>query len=151
MLARRSFRRKGWHPRVRRLARVRSLYWTLVRGHETEICGRCGGPVRLVFHAPDALWLRYCGTNQPPHGVLCPACFCGLVVDDGGRTPFWSCTEGEFPQCDGSPCAHEEAMVEIGDQRTRLWNALLNVSGSREVAIAAINAAPKEHLYEPTA
>lgn len=104
-LARWSFRRKNWHPQAKRLARLRSLYWVLVRGHYCEICGVCGGPVRLVFHVPDALWERFCGFTgsrrspggEAAYGVLCPACFDDLHKASSGRGEYlrWTCSSDD--------------------------------------------------------
>jgi hypothetical protein len=114
------FRRKRWHPDVRKLAQLRALYWVVIRRHPTEICGRCGGPVGMVFHVPDALWVAHCGTRQPPHGVLCMRCF-DTLAERHGVGLYWSCADGVWVECAGNPCAHEEAMMEIARQRDELW------------------------------
>ena len=115
--------RKTWHPNKRRLARLRALWWIVVRRHETEICGRCGGPVGVVFHVHDELWLRGCGFPDAPHGVLCPRCFDKLARQTGLR-PNWECANGEFPTCTGSPCVHEKVMVTIAEERDGYWHEL---------------------------
>lgn len=92
-LARWSFRSRGWHPRAKRLARLRHLYWTLVRWHETEICNKCGGPVGLAWHAPDDLWLYFSGLAHPPHGQLCSGCFSEEVRHHTGKGIFWTCSQ----------------------------------------------------------
>jgi hypothetical protein len=120
----RTARRKSWHPTAKRLARLRAVYWTLGRGHETEICSRCGGPVGVVFSAPEPLWLAHCHTKQPPHGVLCIKCLTDLARADGVYL-YWSCAASEFPECAGHPCAHQEAMITIARQRDEIWADLL--------------------------
>lgn len=115
-----TIRRKGWHPNRRKLARLRATYWVLIRNYETEICARCGGPVRLVYHVPDELWMRYCGFPNPPWGVLCPGCFADLA-EESGTWMAWECAEGNYPSCAGSPCAHQEAMLVIAGQRDDIW------------------------------
>lgn len=82
---------KFWHPQVQPLARLRALYWWLIRRWDAEICGRCGRPVALVFHVPDALWMESCGFDHAPGGVLCVACFDSLA----GRHLFWTCSREE--------------------------------------------------------
>lgn len=80
-LARFSFMRKAWMPGHRRLARLRALYWVLLRGHDTEICNYCGGPVGLVFHAPDAIWETVTGYARHPSGEAAPGVLCIPCVD----------------------------------------------------------------------
>lgn len=92
-LARLSFLRRGWHPRAKRLARVRALYWTLLRWYEREICNKCGAPVGLAWHAPDDLWMRHTGLLLPPHGQLCPRCFSAEVRVCTGKGLFWTCSQ----------------------------------------------------------
>lgn len=84
-------RRKNWHPHRRRLARLRALYWFLIRGHETEICCRHGGPVSVVFHVPDELWIRHSGFPNAPSGVLCVPCFDDLHSESGTGYLEWTC------------------------------------------------------------
>lgn len=81
-LARFSFMRKAWRQDARRLARVRALYWVLIRGWDSEICARCGGPVRVVFHAPDWIWEVVTGFARYPSGEAAPGCLCVPCVDD---------------------------------------------------------------------
>jgi hypothetical protein len=92
---------------VRRLARLRALYWVLVRGHDTEICARHGGPVSLVFHVPDLLWDTYSGFpnaerspgGEAGAGVLCVQCFTDLYKEAGGPTYLrWACREDDVEQ-----------------------------------------------------
>lgn len=80
-LARFSFMRKARRADRRRFARLRALYWVLVRGWDTEICGRCGGPVRVVFHAPDWIWETVTGHARSPGGEAAPGCLCIPCVD----------------------------------------------------------------------
>lgn len=94
VLARWSFKR--WAMPHKRLARLRALYWTVVRDYEAELCERCGGPVAVVFHAPDDIWELATGYPRFPDGeaapgVLCPACVDVLVTPkiDGYLT--WTC------------------------------------------------------------
>lgn len=116
--------RKHWHPDRRRLARLRALYWIVVRRHETEICGRCGGPVDFVFHVEDELWTSACGFPEAPSGVLCPKCF-ETLARQADLHPYWECADGEFPSCTGSPCVHEAAMVRVAEQRDGYWQELV--------------------------
>jgi hypothetical protein len=97
VLARTALRGRDWPPYRLRLARLRCLYWT-ARGHETEICGRCGGRVRLVFHVPDAIWTAVTGytralDGEAAPGVLCPACVTELYDRSPDRISFlrWTC------------------------------------------------------------
>ena len=100
LLARYSFMRKGWHRRSRRLARLRALYWVLVRGHDSEICARCGGPVRVVFHVPDAIWEAASGFlnaarspgGESGAGVLCIPCVDDLAHEAGLMVLIWTCS-----------------------------------------------------------
>lgn len=83
------------HP-TRRLARARHLYWVLVRGWDSEICGRCGGPVRVVFHAPDAIWETVTGLARSPGGeaaggILCVPCVDDLYGTSAGGFLRWTC------------------------------------------------------------
>lgn len=78
--------RRRWHPERTRFARLRALLLVL-SGYETEICGRCGGKVEMVWHAPDDLWLHRSGFPTPG-GVLCVPCFDELA---GGL--YWVCAE----------------------------------------------------------
>lgn len=98
-LSRFSFMRSGWHPDALRLARARALYWTLVRGHDSEICLRCGAPVRVVYWAPDELWERCSGFeyaarngSEAGSGVLCPYCLDALA----GWPLYWTCSRDEM-------------------------------------------------------
>jgi hypothetical protein len=120
ILAYRCWTLKGWHPEKRRLAHLRAFYWTVFRLHETELCCRCGGPVSVVFHVPDDLWMQHCGFPHAPHGVLCVRCITKLAKANGVSL-FWSCGAGVFPSCSGNPCAHEESMMEVARQRDELW------------------------------
>jgi hypothetical protein len=99
-------RRKHWHPRARHLARVRWLYWVLIRGWDSEICGRCGGPVRVVFHVPDWIWERaagFRGSNarspggESAGGVLCISCVDDLADDVGLPYLRWTCDTRDWP------------------------------------------------------
>lgn len=88
---------KHWHPSHKRLARLRALYWTLIRRHETEICARCGSPVRVVFHVPDAIWAAATGyghrfpDGQAAPGVLCIPCVSDLAKEAGIPFLRWTC------------------------------------------------------------
>lgn len=92
-----SIRRRHWRADRKRLARLRSLYWILVRNYETEICQRCGGPVRVVFHAPDAIWQTVTGharyeSGESAPGVLCPPCVDDLADEAGLPYLRWTCS-----------------------------------------------------------
>jgi hypothetical protein len=86
--------RKNWHSQRRRLAFIRSLYWVVIRGYETEICSRHGGPVGLVYHVPDALWAQHAGFHGPG-GLLCPQCFSDLYGSQGGFLRWTCATDDE--------------------------------------------------------
>jgi hypothetical protein len=100
VLSRWTFMRKHWHPGARRLARWRSLYWTLLRRWDSEICARCGSPVRVVFHVPDAIWECAAGfavTKRDPGGeaapgVLCVSCVTDLAREAGLPYLRWTCS-----------------------------------------------------------
>lgn len=101
-LARFSFMRKPWHPGCRRLARLRALYWVLLRGHDTEICHYCGGPVRVVFHVPDAIWGAVTGKARTPGGeaalgILCVPCVDDLALNAGLPFLRWTCATDDTP------------------------------------------------------
>ena len=96
VLARWPFQGKRWRADRRRLARLRALYWIIVRQHETELCERCGAPVRVVFHAPDDLWELATGYARFPDGeaapgVLCPPCVDDLVEPQIDGYLTWTC------------------------------------------------------------
>ena len=88
---------KTWHPDRKRLARWRALYWWIVRRYETEICARCGGPVRVVFHVPDKIWEAVTGyggrapDGESAPGILCPACVDDLAAAAGLPFLRWTC------------------------------------------------------------
>lgn len=79
-----------------RAAMLRGLYWRIIRQYETELCGHCGRPVRLVYHAPD--WRRRSpaapGTRggQAAPGILCPPCFDDLAEAKGLPYLRWTCS-----------------------------------------------------------
>lgn len=81
-LSRFSFMRKAWHTPHRRLARLRALYWVLIRGWDSEICGCCGGPVKVVFHTPDWIWETVTGYARYLDGEAAPGCLCVPCVSD---------------------------------------------------------------------
>jgi hypothetical protein len=70
---------RGFAPRW-----LRRFWWRHVRGYACELCQDCGGPVGVVWTAPDDLWLAEVGL--PPWGVLCVHCF-----DDR----FYAATKGK--------------------------------------------------------
>jgi hypothetical protein len=51
---------------------LRRWWWQRVRGYGCEICVDCGGPVGLVWTAPDHLWRAL---GLPDWMVLCVHCF----------------------------------------------------------------------------
>lgn len=68
-----ALREKNYHPRHDRLAKLRALYWILVRRWETEICNCCGRPVGVVWWCFDQkLWDH---VNGGEGGTLCIRCF----------------------------------------------------------------------------
>lgn len=80
-----------------RTARFRLFYWCVLHQYESELCQRCGGPVRLVFHVPDAIWERITGHARSPGGeaapgVLCPQCVDVLAEEVGLPFLRWTCT-----------------------------------------------------------
>lgn len=96
VLSRWSLRGKYWLNYRLRSARLRALYWHLIRNHETEICGRCGGPVQIVFHTPDHIWELATGNARDPGGesgggVLCPPCVDALVEPKVDGYLTWTC------------------------------------------------------------
>jgi hypothetical protein len=110
--------RRHWHPDKRPWARLRALL-LILSDYETEICGRCGGKVGMVWHAPDELWLAGNGMGRDA-GVLCVRCF-NLLAERSGLSLYWECASGNFPSCTGSPCAHEETMIIAAEQRDEIW------------------------------
>lgn len=79
-----------------RLAKFRALYWIIVRRYETELCHHCGRPVRLVYHAPDAIWETITGKARSPGGeaapgILCPCCLSDLAEEKGLPYLRWTC------------------------------------------------------------
>lgn len=96
VLARWPFQAKKWREDRKRLARLRALYWILVRNYETELCERCGRPVGIVYHAPDGLWELATGHARFPDGqsalgVLCPKCLDDLVDQQIDGYLTWTC------------------------------------------------------------
>lgn len=92
---------KSWHPEATLAAKLRGVYWMIGRGHDSELCARCGRPVRLVFHCPDHLWETCAGfsfsTARSPGGeagggCLCPHCVDDLVTRHEGNFPRWTFT-----------------------------------------------------------
>jgi hypothetical protein len=88
----------------------------VLRGHETEICYRCGRGVDVVWHAPDELFWRVNGSDV---GCLCVGCF-DLMAEQQGLVLFWEVAAGEWPTCAGVPCPHEETMLIQRAQIERL-------------------------------
>lgn len=91
-------REKWLMPRHFRLARLRAFYWAVLRRYETELCQRCGGRVRVVFHVPDAIWEEVTGNarsegGEAGGGVLCVPCVDELYEELRGRRGFlrWTC------------------------------------------------------------
>jgi hypothetical protein len=73
-LLRWTWRRKTYRADAFWFARIRTTAWVLL-GHETEICGRCGGRVNKVWWCDDPqLWIKVTGWNHGG-GVLCSTCF----------------------------------------------------------------------------
>ena len=65
-----------WYLRRRRIvAAVRTLWWTLVRGHISEACQDCGRPY-LFWHAVDDLYGRVTGRWPFPDGECATGLFC---------------------------------------------------------------------------
>ncbi len=83
-----------------RKAKIRCLYWILIRRYKTELCQSCGRPVRIVYHAPDAIWEAVTGRarhsdGEAAAGILCPSC-----LSDGAKRvglPFlrWTCSTND--------------------------------------------------------
>jgi len=89
-LARWAFVKSAWHQDATVLARLRYLYWTLIRFHDSEVCCLCGRPVQVVFHVPIPLWDK-CSGFRPGGGVLCIGCFDRLA----GWPLYWTCSRDE--------------------------------------------------------
>ena len=83
--------RKHWHPKRQRLARVRALWLVVARHWETEICGRCGRGVGLVWHAPDDQRWVASGYPDKGGGILCIPCFDRLCEESGLPFLRWTC------------------------------------------------------------
>lgn len=96
-----ALRGKSLTPGHKKLARLRLLYWIVVRRYPYEMCQHCGGRVLVVYHVPDAVWeavtghARYAG-GECAGGVLCIPCVDGSYNDRPGR-PFlrWTCAEDD--------------------------------------------------------
>lgn len=79
-----------------RRATARALYWMLVRRWDTELCRHCGRPVRIVYHAPDAIWEAVTGSARSPGGEAAPGILCPACLSEGALAvalPFlrWTC------------------------------------------------------------
>lgn len=79
-----------------RVAMFRGLYWWIIRHYETELCQHCGRPVRLVYHAPDAIWEAVTGRarsedGEAASGILCPPCLSKLAKEKGLPFLRWTC------------------------------------------------------------
>lgn len=82
------------------LARLRLFYWHVLRRYESETCQRCGRPVQLVFHVPDAIWEAITGNARSPGGeagggVLCPVCVDQLAEAKGLPFLRWTCATND--------------------------------------------------------
>jgi hypothetical protein len=73
--------KKHWHPERRWYARTRAFILILL-GHETEICGLCGGKIGVVWTANDPDWRRLSGFPSDG-GVLCVSCYDGQAKKRG--------------------------------------------------------------------
>lgn len=79
-----------------RRATFQMLYWILIRRYKTELCQHCGRPVRLVYHAPDAIWETVTGNARHSDGhvapgILCPPCLSKLAKEKGLPFLRWTC------------------------------------------------------------
>lgn len=115
-------------------APIRCLWHSLVLMYECEICAVCGHPVAAVWHAEDALWMKVNGRYA---GTTCPSCF-NKKAERAGASPYWEVHDGEYPTCTGSPCVHLKPMMIQAEAATDYWNALIEVTGSREAAAAVV-------------
>jgi len=85
-----------WRPVFSPTAKLRALYWLLLRRWETEICQQCGRPVRHVWWCHDTrLWERVTGNRKPPGseaaaGIWCIRCFDEGVKAIGGIWIEWT-------------------------------------------------------------
>ena len=113
---------KGYHPNANLLSRFRVLLCVL-RGHETEICGRCGRGVDLVWSVPDELWLAHNGTGRDD-GVLCASCF-DTLANRNGVLLLWEARAGVWPTCSGDPCPEMEVMVRQSEWLDEQYAELL--------------------------
>lgn len=64
---------------------------------EGEICQKCRGPVRYVWHAPDKLWRDITGFEDG-NGILCIDCFELLVWQHLHTFLYWSCDVRRYPR-----------------------------------------------------
>lgn len=72
-----------WHylvglnePFHSRRALLRALWHAVVRGHDGEICRRCGRPVAVVWLTTDQRWEEITGRqSQAEGGLRCVNCF----------------------------------------------------------------------------
>lgn len=82
--------------RYRGAALSRAFYWVIVRRWETEICRKCGRPVRVVWWChDDALWAAATGNDKPPGresaaGIRCIYCFDSEAKDAGADWIEWA-------------------------------------------------------------
>jgi hypothetical protein len=75
------------------LARLRAVWWYLIRGYRYEMCKACGRPVceregrepLSWWHAPDALWMEVVGNEA---NILCKSCF-SHACDERGISIYW--------------------------------------------------------------
>lgn len=63
-------------------ARIRAAYWYIVRRYDSEVCQRCGRPVGVVFHVPDAVWEVVTGHARFPDGEAAPGILCIRCVNE---------------------------------------------------------------------
>jgi hypothetical protein len=104
---------KSWHPESTLAAKLRCIYWSVGRGYDTEVCARCGRPVRLVFHCPDWLWETCAGfdfsTARSPDGEAGGGCLCPRCVDElvtrAYTFPRWTFTLGDSAMVDRAAAA----------------------------------------------
>lgn len=77
-------------------ATIHGMYWWIIRRYKAELCQDCGGPVRIVYHAPDDLWETATGLARRPDGesapgILCPSCFADRVSAKVRGYVSWTC------------------------------------------------------------
>jgi hypothetical protein len=101
--------------RRRPVAALRTLRWTLFRGHIGETCQECGRPY-LLWHADDALYGAVTGRYPRPDGESATGLFCLACFDRMARAedivlrwkPEISMSKKRPPRCGYLGCTHHK-------------------------------------------